>query len=122
MRNLYNTEKHSHPIPFHPMSPARDTMLDNLSKAFQKSAALNEALSDEATEWDKAMKSRLRKEVNALKAMMNDVVKFKGEVTADVIEGMNEVIRNTEAKLDGKPVSFKADRNEGSETNVNLAA
>lgn len=104
------------------MSTSKPQMHDMLSKAFESTAILNEALATDSP-MDRSTKLRLRKTVNGLKDMMDSVLKFEKDVTKDVVEGMEEVIRNTEAKLDGKSVSFKADAEfNTAETNLSQAA
>lgn len=85
---------------------SKPQMHDTLSKAFESAAILNEALNTVESDWDRATKTRLRKEVNGLKSMMSDVLEFEKDVTKDVIDGMETVIKCTEAKLDGKKVEL----------------
>lgn len=89
--------------------PSSPSMHDVIAPAFELQASLNTQLADEGLVLDRNVKTRTRKELNRLKAMMQAVLQFQDDVPADVIEGMEEVIMNTEARLDGKPMRFKSD-------------
>jgi|GEM_PF-4057399 len=85
------------------------SMHETLDSAFRITASLDEKLADNEIVLDQKVKTEMRKAVNRLKGMMDKVLQFKEEVPNEVFEGMEEVIVNTEAKLDGKPMRFKAD-------------
>jgi hypothetical protein len=85
------------------------SMYDIVDPALKTQGQLNEFLADEKIVMDRATKTRVRKQVNLFKDMFTKVTAYQDDLTEDVIEGMKEVIVNTEAKLDGKPMSFKAD-------------
>ncbi len=100
-----------------PETPA--SMYPVLEEAFKAQERISAKLADESIVWDKSTKALTRREVNRLKGMMEQVLSFKEELVEEMIDGMTEVIVNAEAKLDGKPMKFKADI---TEDHLDLAA
>lgn len=95
-------------------------MHDDLAKAFDAQAELNEFIADESVVLDRGAKIRTRNKLKNLMGMFDQVKQYKDEVPADIIQGMEEVIVNTEAKLNGKPMHFSSD--EGVIEDVNQMA
>ncbi len=91
------------------MSPDKSNFQDQVAPAFELQGKLNAVLTDKSVVWDKGFKTRVRKEVNRLKDMMQIVLDNKKDLLPELIDGLEEVIVNTEAKLDGKKMVFKAD-------------
>lgn len=81
---------------------------DVIAPAFELQASLNERLAAGAR-LDKSEKIRTRNELKKLMGMMGEVEKHADEISQDVVDGMHEVIANTEALLTDKPLHFKGD-------------
>jgi hypothetical protein len=93
------------------------SMHDDLAKAFNAQAELNEFIADESAVLDRGAKMKTRNKLKNLMGMLDQVKQYKDDVPADIIQGMEEVIVNTEAKLDGKPMHFKSDEDVSSTIN-----
>jgi hypothetical protein len=86
----------------------KPSVVDVVGPAYELQASLNARLAAGA-KLDKGEKIRTRNELKKLMGMMSVIEGHADEISQDVVDGMHDVIQNTEALLTDKPMHFKGD-------------